>query len=299
MSFDTLHLEHQIKKLPKDFAEKEKKIIRWKNLDWHPTINKYGYLSYYYTYINNLKLVLKEDKIYIKNSLQCFYMYYNYQSFTYSQIVEAFNKLDNLLPFNIYEFIVTRLAIGVVIIENAEKIYSEWQYYLGKPPIPMFEKTKVYGSKFHLTDYYIKGYDKTFQVKCKDSANIGKPYFRFELEGKTKFFNNKTNNVGIQTVADLINKEKYQKLCSVLLGKYQKIEKEPKMDLSQLNIKEKRLVASMKDNTIMQSIKKQHPDSYKSDREKYLNLKKQHQNTDFQNKVYYKLKQQILYSINN
>ncbi len=36
---------------------------------------------------------------------------------------------------------------------------------------------------------------------------------------------NKTNNVEIATVADLIDKEKYKKLCDVLISRYQMIEK--------------------------------------------------------------------------
>jgi hypothetical protein len=61
------------------------------------------------------------------------------------------------------------------------------------------------------------------------------------------FFNNKTNNVGITTAADLIDKEKYKKFCHVLMDQYQKIEKEAQLDLSELNLKEMRLVASMRD----------------------------------------------------
>jgi hypothetical protein len=61
------------------------------------------------------------------------------------------------------------------------------------------------------------------------------------------FFNNKTNNVGITTVADLIDKDKYKKLCHVLMEQYQKIEKEAQLDLSELTLKEMRLVASMSD----------------------------------------------------
>jgi hypothetical protein len=299
MSYDTLHIAHQVKNLPIEFVEQKNETLSWLGLKWHPIINKYEYLSCYYTYINNLKLVLKNDKIYIKNSLQCFYMNNNYQSFSYSQVVDALNNLNQLVPFNVYEAIVTRLAIGVVIEEDAQKVCNEWQYYLGKPPVHMFDKNKIYGAKFHLTDYYLKGYDKTFQAKCKDKINIGKPYFRYEIEGKTKFFNNKTNNVGINTVADLIDKEKYKKLCDILMSRYKMIEKEAEIDLSELTIKQKRLVASMRDFKIKESIRKQHSHSYKTDREKYLKLMRNIDNTDFQNKVFNKLNTQIQFSLNN
>ena len=299
MCFDTLHIEHQVKNIPKDFVDKKNITLSWLNLKWHPIINKYDYLGCYYTYIGNLKLVFKDEKIYIKNSLQCFYMNNNYQSFSYSQVVDAFNKLNQLVPFNIYEAVVTRLAVGVVIEEDAQKAFNEWKFYMGKPPKPMYEKSKIYGAKFHLTDYYIKAYDKTFQAQCKDSTNIGKPYFRYEIEGKTKFFNNKTNNVGITTVTDLIDKSKYKKLCGILIDRYQMIEKEPQIDLSELTLKEMRLVASMRDFKIKESIRKQHSHTYKKERKIYLKLMRDADNTDFQNKLFNKLNTQIQYSLNN
>jgi hypothetical protein len=299
MSFDTLHFQHQVKNLPIDFINQKNETLSWLHLKWHPITNKHGYLSCYYTFIGNLRLVLKGDKIYIKNSLQCFYMNNNFQSFSYNQVVDAFYKLNQLLPFNVYEAVVTRLAIGIVIEEDAQKAYNEWQYYLGKQPIPMFDKNKIYGAKFHLTDYYLKGYDKTFQAQCKDKINIGKPYFRYEIEGKTKFFNNKTNNVGITTVADLIDKEKYKKLSNVLMDRYQKIEKEAQIDLSELTLKEMRLVASMRDFKIKESMRKRFSHTYKKERLKYLSLMRNINNTDFQNKVFNKLNTQIQYSLNN
>ena len=299
MCFDTLHLQHQVKNIPVDFVNQKNETLSWLNLKWHPIINNRDYLSCYYTYIGNLRLVFKGDKIYIKNSLQCFYMNNNYQSFSYSQVVDAFYKLNQLVPFNIYEAIVTRLAVGVVIEEDAQKAYNEWKFYMGKPPIPMFDKNKIYGAKFHLTDYYIKAYNKTFQAQCKDKINIGKPYFRYEIEGKTKFFNNKTNNVGITTVADLIDKVKYKKLCDILIDRYQKIEKEPQIDLSKLTIKEKRIVASMRDFKIKESIRKQHSHTYKKERKIYLKLMRDADSTDFQNKVFNKLNTQIQFSLNS
>jgi hypothetical protein len=299
MCFDTLHLQHQVKNIPIDFVNEKKETLSWLQLKWHPIINNHGYLSYYYAFIGNLRLVLKGDKIYIKNSLQKFFMNNNYQSFSYNQVVEAFYRLNKLVPFNIYEAEVTKLAIGVVVEEDAQKAYNEWQFYMGKPPKPMYEKNKIYGSKFQLTDYYIKAYDKTFQVKCSDKINIGKSYFRYEIEGKTKFFNNKTNNIGINTVADLIDKEKYKKLCSILIIRYQKIEKEAQIDLSILTIKEKRLVASMRDFKIKESMRKQHSHTYKKERKMYLKLMRNVDNTDFQNKVFNKLNTQIQYCLNN
>ncbi|WP_271407290.1 hypothetical protein [Tenacibaculum soleae] len=299
MSYDTINFQYQIKELPNHFQTLENTPYKWGDLVWQPVVNNKGYLSGYYTYIGNLRLVLRKDVIYIKNSLQKFFMNNNYQSFSYTQVVKAFEKLNQVLPFNIYQAKVTKLAIGVVILEDAQKVYNEWQYYLGKQPMQMQDKNKVYGAKFYLNDYYLKGYNKTFQVSSKDKINIGKPYFRYEIEGKPKFFNNKTNNVGISTVADLVNKEKFKKLCDILISRYDMIEKKTQIDLSELTLKEMRLVASMRDFKIKESMRKRYSHTYKKERLKYLNLMRGIDNTGFQNKVFYKLNNQIQYSLNN
>lgn len=299
MSYDTINFQYQIKELPYHFQNLKNESYKWGKLVWQPATNKFNDIYSYYAYAGNLKLILKKDVIYIKNSLQKFFMNNNYQPFTYTQVVKAFEKLNQLIPFNVYEAKVTKLAIGVAILEDAQKVYNEWQYYLGKQPMQMQDKNKIYGAKFHLNDYYIKGYDKTFQVKSKDKINIGKPYFRLEIEGKPKFFNNKTNNVGINTVADLVSKKKYQKLCDILISRCNMIEKKAQIDLSQLTLKDKRLVASMRDFNIKESIRKQHSHSYKKERVKYLALMRNADNTEFQNKVFNKLNNQIQYSLNN
>ena len=77
------------------------------------------------------------------------------------------------------------------------------------------------------------------------------------------------------------------------------IEKEAQIDLSELTLKEKRIVASMRDFNIKESIRKQHSHTYKKERKIYLKLIKDADNTDFQNKVFNKLNTQIQYSLNN
>ncbi|MDV7187943.1 hypothetical protein R3X25_11680 [Lutibacter sp. TH_r2] len=299
MSYDTINFQYQIKKLPYHFKVLKNEPYLWRGLSWQPVINNQGYLSYYYTYINNLKLVLKYDKIYLKNSLQKFYMNNNYQSFSYSQVVKAFERLNKLLPFNVYEAIVTKVAIGIVFEENAEKTYGEWLYYQGKSPMQMQDKNKVYGAKFHLTDYYIKGYNKTFQVKSKDNFSLNKPYFRYEIEAKTKFFNNKTNNIGIENVADLINEEKYNKLCNMLIDRYKMIQTTTIIDYSECNLKEKKLIAYMENPIIKKSVQNQHTESFKKDRITYNKLVKVKSNNNFQNIILNKITNQVNYSLKN
>ena len=164
----------------------------------------------------------------------------------------------------------------------------------------MKNRNKTYGAKFYLTDYQIKGDDKTFEVKNHNQIKLEKEYFRFEIDNcKPKVLNNKTNNIGIHTVRDLIDKEKFKKVGNMILDKYIKIEKSPKVDLSKLDIKQKRLIASIINSEIKDSIRKQHPDTYKKDRKEYKKIIQDCDNSIFQNQVIKKIKDQINYSINN
>ena len=297
--YDTFKIVNELSNVPKQINELFPMPFDWYGFKWIPHFKDSNTPLYYNSNYKNLNLRLIGNQLFVTNSLHKLYRGNNYEVFTYSQVCKAIILLDNLLPINVYTAKILKLSVGVVINADPQKIFNEWLYYLGKPYFPMKNKNKIYGAKFFLTDYYIKGYDKTYEVKNHNQIKLEGNYFRFEMEGKTKIFNNKTNNVGIYTVNDLLNYDKYKKLGEILLNKYIQIEKEPKLDLTQLTIKQKRLVASIRNYEIKESIRIQHKDTYKKDRKEYNKLIKSLDNSEFQKDIITKLKQQINYSINN
>jgi len=297
--YDTIKIVNELENVPQQIRELKQVPFEWNGFLWIPHFKNSNVPLYYKSTFKNLNLRIIGNQLYITNSLHKSYHGNNYKPFTYNQVCNAIRFLDSQLPIKLYDAKVLKLSIGVVINENAQNIFSEWLYYLGKPYLPMKNRNKTYGANFFLTDYYIKGYDKTYQVKQESKVNLNTNYFRFEMEGKTKIFNNKTNNVGINTVSDLVNKEKYNRLGEILLEKYIKIEKLPKLDFTKLTLKQKRLIASMRNYEIKESIRKQHKDTYKKDRKEYNHLIENLDNSTFQNQVIRKLKQQIQFSIDN
>tara|TARA_R110001583_G_scaffold143023_1_gene295141 strand:- start:2990 stop:3514 length:525 start_codon:yes stop_codon:yes gene_type:complete len=172
--------------------------------------------------------------------------------------------------------------------------------FSNKKAFNMLSRNKMYGSKYFLTEYDVKGYDKTTEVKHHNNINLNQQYFRFEVEVKRiNNLNRGINQIGIYTVQDLINPIKYQKLAHYLIDKYRKIEKKPIINLNETSLKEKRLIAIFKDLEVLNSIKKNHPDSYKKDRKEYKNLTLKLNDNNFQKSIIQKLNQQIQYSINN
>ncbi len=273
--YDTLKIKYRVTNLPNEVLEQKEKSFIWNGLKWCPTFNdKTKKVNGYKTSVNNLDLRLKGDTVFCNNSLQKWYMGNNYESFTYSQVVKALNRLDNILPFNVYNANIHYLAVGTVIEEEAKPILDTWLRLNGKEPIPMLGANKQYGKKFYLTDYNVKGYDKTFEVKTHDRKKIGKSIFRFELEIYTRNLNKRKNPIGIYTVKDLIDKEKYKMLAEELLVKYEKIETQQSIPLSQLNNKDKEVLALFQNQEILRQYKADHFESFSKKRSVYNKLKK-------------------------
>jgi hypothetical protein len=158
----------------------------------------------------------------------------------------------------------------------------------------MLGANKQYGKKFYLTDYNVKGYDKTFEVKTHVRIKLNKPLFRFELEIYTRNLNKRKNPIGIYTVRDLIDKEKYQMLADELLDKYDKIEKKQSIPLSQLNNKEKEVLALFQNQEILRQYKIDHFETFGNRRKVYNKLKELSNNIHL---IY--IKQQLETSIKN
>jgi hypothetical protein len=299
--FDTINIKNEVNQLPKQAKELQETPFNWCGFRWIPHFSDSSQPPiFYYSKVKNLYLKLVGHQLFVSNSLHKLYHNNNYIPFTYSQVVEAFKILNKHLPIKIFDSKIIKISAGVVINENPQKIFNEWQYFLGKEYLPMKDRNKIYGAKYHLTDYQIKGYDKTFEVKNHNQVKLDKPYFRFEIDNcKPIVLNNKTNNIGIHTVNDLLDREKFKKIGKMILDKYIRIEKVPKLDMSTLSLKEKRIYAEINNYEVKESIRKQHPDTYKKDKKEYTNFIKRYDNSDFQNQVINKLKEQIIYSINN
>lgn len=299
--FDTISIKNELEQVPKAAKDFIETPFNWCGFRWVPYFNDSSQSPiYYYVKVKNLFLKLTGNVLFVKNSLHKYYHDNNYTPFTFQQVVESFEMLNNQLPINIFTSKILKLSMGIVINENPQKILNEWQYFLGKEYLPMKHRNKIYGAKYFLTDYQIKGYDKTFEVKNHNQNTLDEQYFRFEIDNcKPKILNNKTNNIGIHTVSDLIDKVKFKKIGELILNKYTQIEKIPELDLSTLSIKEKRIYAAVSNYAIKESIRKQHPDTYKKDKKVYNAIIQNLDNSIFQNLVFDKLNAQVNYCINN
>ncbi len=297
--YDTTKIVKLIDKLPKEAVTRAKEPFHWNNCLWLPRFNKYGEVTTYESNIINLKLWLRGSELTICNSLQKFYMQNNFKAFSFCQVKEAISRLNDYFDFDLYNAEVKKTAVGVIIGEQDDNTFKNWLEYKGNKPILMRNSTKVYGVHFKGTNYNIKGYDKTYQTKAESNTKLSASLIRFELEANSRHFNNRKNVIGIYTVADLVNKSKFDALADELLNVYDTVKKQPIIDYQKLKPKEILLLGAMKDKDSFNGLKKHHKHSFKLLRKDYSKLLDSIANIELENSIRSKVLEQINYCKNN
>ncbi|MFD2543782.1 hypothetical protein ACFSSB_15755 [Lacinutrix gracilariae] len=297
--YDTTKIVKLINILPKEAVARVKEPFCWNNCLWLPRFNKYGEVTTYESNIVNLKLWLRGSELTICNSLQKFYMQNNYKAFSYCQVQEAISKLNDYFDFDLYSAEVKKTAVGVVIGEQEDNTFKNWLEYKGNKPILMRNSTRIYGAHFKGTNYNIKGYDKKYQTKAESNTKLSESLIRFELEANSRHFNNRKHPIGIYTVADLVNKSKFDALADELLNIYDTIKKQPIINYQELKPKEILLLGAMKDKDSFNGLKRHHKHSYKLLRKDYSKLLDSIADIELENSIRSKVLEQINYCKNN
>lgn len=298
--YDTNVLVQQIDKMPKEVINRTSLPFYWNNIQWSPKYNpRICEVTSYSAKFRNLDFKLTASELIISNSLQKFYMSNNYKPFTYSEVIKAIEELNSYFDFNLYTAQVSKTSVAVVINEIADNTFRNWLEYKGKKPFLMRNTTRVYGAHFKATNYNIKGYDKTYQAKLKSGVTVDKSLIRFELEANYRYVNTGKNAIGIYTVADLVNKQKFDALADELLNVYDTIKKQPIINYQELQPKEIMLMGAMKDKDSCMGLKKYHKDSYTLYRKKYAKLLESFTDSDLEKSIRSKIIEQINYCKNN
>lgn len=297
--YDTIISKGLVDNLPKVFLAGELKYIDWAGFEWCPMLSSKNNVKGYSTKLENLKLSLYGSELYIENSLQKFYMGNNYQDFTFTQVLDAFNTLNSKLPIDIYKTILVRTDIGVVVNHNTENECGRWLDYKGKLPVPMIKRNIIYGAQFRQTNSKFKAYNKTFETKHTANVKLQEQLMRVELQGNNRYYNKRSKPIGVYTIQDLINPIKFQLLATELLSFCATVKKKPNLNFSNWTTKELRLYACMINPDTAKAMKQYHKETHKKERGQYLKLLSKNQDTIQENIVIDKLKSKIDFSINN
>ncbi len=105
--------------------------------------------------------------------------------------------------------------------------------------------------------------------------------------------------LGMHTVADLVNKRKFDALADELLLVYDTIKKQPIINYQELQPKEILLMGAMKDKAGSNGLKKHHKVSFTIYRKKYAKLLEKFADYELENNIRSKIIEQINYYKNN
>ena len=183
----------------------------WKGINFIPKYSKELFVIGYAGVYNGLRVTLLPcKKIRIENSLHKFYKHNNYSDFSSSEICKAVNIVCSKFSIAAEFWEIKKLELGF----NIQTPQAASSY------IPLFHSYKgvffnkvMYGNKLHemkcfLTEYAIKVYDKTEQLKRQEKLNIEKDILRIEI-----CYNKKRKlPKEIETLADLKNSNKIKLL---------------------------------------------------------------------------------------
>ena len=298
MLYDTIKIVKFLDEIPKELKNGVNEPFYWNNCLWLPRYNKLGEIVSYYSHLNNLKLWLRGSELSITNSLQKFYCSNNHSPFSYSQVKDAIHLLMAHFDCDLSTAEVKKIAVGTVIDAFPEDTFNSWKQFKNINPSFMKNKTKIYGVNFKATNYNIKGYDKTYQVKAENGINLPKSVIRFECEAYAKYYNQRKNSIPIYKLSDLVDKNIFKQLSLDLLEIYGLIKKKKVIDFSKLSPVELKLLATYGHPEISLGLKKHHKHTYKKERQQYLKLIKDLPETNNEKEVFKKLKDQIHFCIN-
>jgi hypothetical protein len=188
---------------------------------------------------------------------------------------------------------ISSIAYGCVIDHDPKEIYPNWMRYKNKISLPMKSKGNIYGSKIELTDFAIKGYDKTYEVKKHNGENIKENQCRLEVEiNYMRHLYNRKEKINIRTPEDLFNPYNVQLLAKDLYDKIKTIEKMEHIKLEGLSSEDLKILGVMQNAKLRDQYKNiTHAKTYGRQLRNYKSILKNNQDNSkvVEAKIYNKL----------
>jgi hypothetical protein len=245
----------------------------------------------------NLYLTIDYNILTISNSLHKFHKGNNYSDYTYTDFTHTIEELSDFFSTDLKIATIKKIAWGCNIeVEEPSAVYGSWLSLKNSYPLPMSKGNKTYGAKFNFTDYNLKGYNKTEEVKMHNKVTIPAGLLRIETEVKyMKHLQQK--GISISTLSDLYKKQNLETLINTITGKYKGIITKPIMNFTNLSPNEMKLLLSMQDKQYREAVAKNHARSYKEDKRRFKALLTNQKN-DSNGKIELMLQDKLTHLIN-
>ena len=210
----------------------------WKELCFTPKFKK-GFLNGFESEFKGLKIILYEDKIRITNSLHKFCKGNNYSDFTFSELTDSINLITNYFEIEASQFVIRKLEYGFNITtpQPAKEYLNLFAEYHSREFEKMKHKHIFYGRKCVMSEYALKVYDKSQQVKIMNNVLIPANTLRVEFCYNQKRKLPKT----IRTLSDLADNNKIRDLYKDLKDSFSKVTFSEEVDFSSMSDEDRML----------------------------------------------------------
>ena len=200
--------------------------------------------------IGNLIIQVSNLGTIVFNSIHKYFDGYNNTDFCLSNFKEAIEKLSDSTSIDWFMSKPNKIEVQFYL----DSLYSYGTSYF----IEMNERGK-YGKKVRLSNFEIKAYNKTYQTPLK--FNPIPNLLRFEIFIKRM----DKEHPNITTVSQLCNVNLASEIRSNMLKKNDKILIHSIPNFETLTLKEKTIYSRYSNRIMAESIKRNHPDTYKKD----------------------------------
>lgn len=188
--------------------------------------------------VENLMVTLNHSQLKISNSIHKFIEGENHSDFTFTKLIKSIEKIELLtgIPSNKFKINKLEFAINIQVEQNPTSYLHFFRRYKKYENDKMRHKNQWYGVKWPLTDYALKVYDKTFEVKKNMGVDIGDNILRFEIQ-----YHRSRVIPDVNTLGDLKDKNVILVIFKDFFKKISKISIFDFEDYSELNSREREL----------------------------------------------------------
>lgn len=226
----------------------------------------------YKAQIENLHITYfhRTSTIRVSNSIHKFAKGNNYSDMSFSELLHALQKIVEITGIDLEHWSIKKLEIGFNIEteKKGTEYLSLFSTFKNKTPDKMRNDAFWYGVKWFFTEYNIKIYDKTAEVKRHDRVLLDTNILRFEIA-----INRFRKIPFVKFLSDLQDKNKLRSLFDFFRSEVKRIEMIESVDLSQVG-KERdvEMFFASQNELYWQYQKKINPEGVKKKRNRYLRI---------------------------
>lgn len=253
-----------------------------------------GEIIKYQGIFKNLRFTLKAGKLNIENSLHKFYKGNNYSDYSFSELMKTVNQIEKFTTIKAKELNIKKLefALNIITDKPAYQYLPMFSDFKHKEYDKMKSNAFWYGIKYVFTEYTLKIYDKSEMVKRTESINLNQNILRFEIQ-----YTRNRRLPSINTLADLINKEKIECLFEELINQVEKLNCIGDEDFSDISSRDREMYFAGQNGRFWDIEKELNRNTVKDKRKRYRaiqhKISKRNMIEEFAEKLKYKYKQLI------